>query len=134
MARVNRFATGAQWPALASRCGGRRWIDRWRNERGDLYRSYLCREIVLTFFDQPVQFGGRAGMLGVDGNDLPQTLFALGVVGGERGQPGPGVLVARLGNQDEMKHLAGFVGLAALRGEDGLAQQVFSAHSAYGLL
>ena len=54
-------------------------------------------------------------MLGIDRDDLTQTLFTLGVIGADRGQPQPGGFVARLGNQHEMEDLAGLVGLAALR-------------------
>ncbi len=68
-------------------------------------------------------------MSGVDGDDLPQAFLALGVVGRDGSQPDPGVLVARLGNQYEMKQVARFVRRPALCGEDGLAQQFFSAHS-----
>lgn len=59
-------------------------------------------------------------MFGVDGNDLPQALFTFGVMGGQRRQPHPGVFIARLGNQHQVKHLARFVRQPALRGEDGL--------------
>jgi hypothetical protein len=60
-------------------------------------------------------------VFGVDGDDLPQAFFALGVVGCDGGQPDPGVLVARLGDEDEMKHLARLVRQSALSGKDGLA-------------
>ena len=67
-------------------------------------------------------------MVGIDGDDLPQAVFTFGVVGRDGGQPDPGVLVARLGNQHKVKHLACLVRQPALRGEDGLAQQFFGAH------
>lgn len=67
-------------------------------------------------------------MLRVDGDDLPQAFFALGVVCRDRGQPQPGVLIARLGNQHEIEHLAGFVRQSALRGEYRLTEEFFGAH------
>ena len=39
----------------------------------------------------------------VDGDDLPQAFFALGVVSGDRTQPQPGAFVARLGDEDEVE-------------------------------
>ncbi len=68
-------------------------------------------------------------MLGVDGDDLLQAFFALGIVGRDRGEPQPGVLVARLGNQHQVEHLAGLVTQATLRGQDRLSQQFFRAHA-----
>ena len=59
-------------------------------------------------------------MLGVDGDNLPQALFTLGVMGGQRRQPHPGMLITRLGNQHKVKHLTRFIRQSALRGEDGL--------------
>jgi hypothetical protein len=82
----------------------------------------------LAFFNHALQFGRGAGVFGVDGDDLPQAVFALGVTGSEGRQPHPGIFVARLGNQHEMEHLARFVWLPALRREDGLAEEFFSAH------
>ena len=58
--------------------------------------------------------------MGVDGDDLPQTLFALGVVSGDRTQPQPGVFVVRLGDEDEVEEFAGFIRQIALRGENAL--------------
>lgn len=88
----------------------------------------------MTFLYHTLQFGRGAGVTGVDGDDLPQTVFTLGIVGRDRGQPHPGVLVARLSNQHKMEHLARFVRLPALRRKDGLTEEFFSAHSVCGLL
>jgi hypothetical protein len=70
---------------------------------------------VLALLNQALQFDGGVGMLGVDGDDLSQAFFTLGVVGGDGGQPDPGVLIARLGNQHEMKQFARLVWQSALR-------------------
>lgn len=88
----------------------------------------MRRQLGPAFLDQPLQFDGGIGMLGVDGDDLPQALFALGVGGGDGGQPDPGVLVARFGNEHKVKHLARFVRQAALCRENGLAKQFFGTH------
>ena len=88
----------------------------------------------MPFLDQSLQCRARIRVLGVDGDDLPQTLLTLGVVRRDRGQPQPGVLVARLGDQHEVEHLARLVWQAALCGENGLTEEFFGAHGVCSLL
>ncbi len=67
-------------------------------------------------------------MLGVDGQDLPQTVFLLGIVHGYRAEPQPRVFTARIGDQRQVEQLACFLVLAAPRQGDALSDKVFGVH------
>lgn len=73
-------------------------------------------------------------MLRIDRHDLPQEFFALGFVVCHGAQPQPGRFIARLGNDDEVEQLAGFVFQSALRCEYALAEQFVGVHEYFGNL
>jgi hypothetical protein len=75
-----------------------------------------------------LQAGRGGGMLRIDRHDLAQKFFALGLVIGDGAQPQPGRFIARLRNDDEIEHLAGFVFQPALRGKDALSEKFFGVH------
>ena len=68
-------------------------------------------------------------MLGIDRHHLAQKFFALGFIIRHRAQPQPRLFIARLGDDDEIEHFAGFVFQPALRSKDALSEKFFRVHS-----
>ena len=66
--------------------------------------------------------------MGIERHDLPQAFFTLGLVVGDGAQPQPGRFVARLGDENQIENIAGFLIQPALGSLDALRQQFFSVH------
>jgi hypothetical protein len=89
----------------------------------------LRRELGLALLDDLLQRADGRGMIGVDGDDLPQEFFTLGVVMRDGAQPQPGRFVARLGDDDHVEDLPRAIFQSALGSYDALGKQVFGVHA-----